>query len=341
MTKNMKLSIRELAIVMAVAAIMSGCKKKVETVEEERVEQVRVTRLAMREIDREISISANLQGWETVNVAPSLTGKIEHIFVEEGARVTQGQPLVRMDQTQYRTTKLQYANLGVEMGRLSALRETGSVSQQAYDQTKVQYDQLKENLDFLEQNTFVKAPFAGVISAKNYEDGELYSGAPILQLVQITTLKALIAIPETYFPLIKQGMKVELTSEIYPGDIFPATIDVVFPTIDPSSHTFQAKLRIANTSMKLRPGMYVVTKLSLGKDNTIVVPYQSVEKLVGANDRYVFINEGGRAKRVAVQLGQRFDQDVEIISPEIKEGVEMVTTGQHKLVDGVKLNINE
>ena len=341
MTKNMKLSIRELAIVMAVAAIMSGCKKKVETVEEERVEQVRVTRLAMREIDREISISANLQGWETVNVAPSLTGKIEHIFVEEGARVTQGQPLVRMDQTQYRTTKLQYANLGVEMGRLSALRETGSVSQQAYDQTKVQYDQLKENLDFLEQNTFVKAPFAGVISAKNYEDGELYSGAPILQLVQITTLKALIAIPETYFPLIKQGMKVELTSDIYPGDIFPATIDVVFPTIDPSSHTFQAKLRIANSSMKLRPGMYVVTKLSLGKDNTIVVPYQSVEKLVGANDRYVFINEGGRAKRVAVQLGQRFDQDVEIISPEIKEGVEMVTTGQHKLVDGVKLNINE
>lgn len=324
---------------MAVAAIMVGCKKKAETQEEERVEQVRVTRLEPREIDREISISANLQGWETVNIAPSLTGKIEHIYVEEGARVSQGQQLVRMDQTQYRTTKLQYANLGVEMGRLTALRETGSVSQQAYDQTKVQYDQLKENLDFLETNTFVKAPFAGVISAKNYEDGELYSGAPILQLVQLATLKALIAIPETYFPLIRLGMKVELTSEIYPDQVFPALIDVVFPTIDPSSHTFQAKLRINNAGMKLRPGMYVITTLSLGKDNTIVVPYQSVEKLVGANDRYVFINDNGRAKRVAVTLGQRFDQDVEIISPEITEGVEMVTTGQHKLVDGVKLNI--
>ena len=335
----MKIRLKELAIVMAVAAIMVGCKKKAETQEEERVEQVRVTRLEPREIDREISISANLQGWETVNIAPSLTGKIEHIYVEEGARVSQGQQLVRMDQTQYRTTKLQYANLGVEMGRLTALRETGSVSQQAYDQTKVQYDQLKENLDFLETNTFVKAPFAGVISAKNYEDGELYSGAPILQLVQLATLKALIAIPETYFPLIRLGMKVELTSEIYPDQVFPALIDVVFPTIDPSSHTFQAKLRINNAGMKLRPGMYVITTLSLGKDNTIVVPYQSVEKLVGANDRYVFINDNGRAKRVAVTLGQRFDQDVEIISPEITEGVEMVTTGQHKLVDGVKLNI--
>ena len=81
--------------------------------------------------------------------------------------------------------------------------------------------------------------------------------------------------------------------------------------------------------------MYVTTNIGLGKANAIVVPYQSVEKLVGANDRYVFIVEDGRAKRVAVTLGQRFDQDIEIIAP----GVEFVTTGQHKLVDGVKVNI--
>jgi len=64
-----------------------------------------------------------------------------------------------------------------------------------------------------------------------------------------------------------------------------------------------------------------------------------VEKLVGANDRYVFLNENGVAKRVTVTLGQRFDQDIEIIAPEIVPGVEMVTVGQHKLVDGVKLNV--
>ena len=326
---------------MAVAAIVAGCKKKIETQEEERVEKVSVTRLEPREIDRIINVSTNLQGWETVNIAPSLTGKIEHIYVQEGSRVSQGQMLVRMDQTQYKSSKLQYANLGVEMGRLSALIETGSVSQQTYDQTKVQYDQLKENLDFLEDNTYVKAPLSGVISAKNYEDGELYAGQPILQLVQIATLKALVAIPETYFPIIKSGMKVDLRTDIYPDQVFAATIDVVFPTVDPSTHTFQAKLKINNANQKLRPGMYVVTTLSLGKETTIVVPYQSVEKLVGANDRYVFINNNGRAKRVSVTLGQRFDQEVEIISPEIHEGVELVTKGQHKLVDGMKLDIVE
>ena len=87
--------------------------------------------------------------------------------------------------------------------------------------------------------------------------------------------------------------------------------------------------------------MYVTTSLGLGKANTIVAPYQAVEKLVGANDRYVFINDNGRAKRVSVELGQRFDQEIEIISPEIVPGVEMVTVGQHKLVDGVKLNVVE
>ena len=85
--------------------------------------------------------------------------------------------------------------------------------------------------------------------------------------------------------------------------------------------------------------MYVTTTIGLGKADALVIPYQAVEKLVGANDRYVFIVENGRAKRVAVTLGQRFDQDIEIIAPEIVPGVEVVTTGQHKLVDGVKVNV--
>jgi len=205
----------------------------------------------------------------------------------------------------------------------------------------MQYKSTKEQLEFLEQNTYVKAPFAGVISAKNYEDGELYGGQPILVLTQIDKLKALVAIPETYFPLFKTGMKLTLTSEIYPDQTFPATVEIVYPTIDPSSHTFQCKIVVPNGRNLLRPGMYVTTTIGLGKANAIVVPYQSVEKLVGANDRYVFIVENGRAKRVAVELGQRFDQDIELISPEIVPGVEMVVVGQHKLVDGVKVNIVE
>ena len=326
---------------LAVLALISCSKQQATTEEQERVEQVRTTVLQPREIEREISVSTNLQGYLTQNVAPSLTGKIEHIYCEVGDRVSQGQALVTMDQTQYKTTKISLANLETEKIRVEMLLKTGSATQQQYDQILTQYNSTKEQLEFLEQNTYVKAPFSGVISAKNYEDGELYGGQPILVLTQIDKLKALVAIPETYFPLFKAGMKLTLTSEIYPDQTFPATVEIVYPTVDPASHTFQCKIVIPNGKNLLRPGMYVTTTIGLGKTKAIVAPYQAVEKLVGANDRYVFIVEDGRAKRVSVTLGQRFDQDIELISPEIVPGVEMVTTGQHKLVDGVKLNVVE
>ena len=328
-------------LLAALALTGCGSKESTATQEEERVEQVRTTVLQPREIEREITVSTNLQGYLTQNVAPSITGKIEHIYREVGDRVSKGTDLVRMDQTQYKTTKISMANLEVEKNRITQLLRSGSATQQQYDQVITQYNSTKEQLDFLQTNTYVKAPFAGVIAAKNYEDGELYSGQPILVLTQIDKLKALVAIPESYFPMFKAGMKLTLTSEIYPGQTFPATVEIVYPTIDASSHTFQAKIVIPNGKYLLRPGMYVTTTIGLGKAKVIVAPYQAVEKLVGANDRYVFINENGRAKRVAVELGQRFDQEIEIISPEIVPGVELVTTGQHKLVDGVKINVVE
>ena len=186
-----------------VAVTLAGCGNKEAATsteaatESERIEQVRTTTLHPREIQREISLSSNLQGYQTVNIAPSLTGKIEHIYVEVGDRKKKGDMLVRMDQNQYTTTKLTFANLTIEKQRMDALLASGSVSQQSYDQVKLSYDQTKESLDFLETNTYVKAPFSGVISAKNYEDGELYGGQPIVVLTQVDKLKTLVAIPES------------------------------------------------------------------------------------------------------------------------------------------------
>lgn len=326
-------------ILAAAILISCGGEEQATTAQNERVEQVKTTVLEYSKIERNITISTNLQGYLTQNVAPSLTGKIEHIYREVGDKVVAGQDLVRMDQTQYKTSKIALGNLLIEKNRVEQLLKSGSATQQQYDQLSAQYEQTKEQLDFLEANTYVKAPFAGIIAAKNYEDGELYGGQPILVLTQIDKLKALVAVPETYFPQIKAGMKLTLTTDIYPDQVFNATVEVVYPTIDPASHTFQVKIVVPNGKRLLRPGMYVTTKLTLGGADAIVVPYQSVEKLVGANNRYVFINDNGVAKRVDVELGQRFDQNVEIISDQIKPGVEMVTTGQNKLIDGTKINV--
>ena len=329
----------------ALLIALTGCKKTTEGAEQageqEREELVELTTLHPKEIQREITLSGNLQGYQTVNVAPSLTGKIEHIYVEVGDRVRKNDSLVRMDQQQFRTTQLTYNNLQIEMSRMDGLIQTGSVSQQSYDQVKLQLAQTKESLNFLATNTYVRAPFSGVISAKNYEDGELYSGQPIVVLTQVDRLKTLVAIPESYIPQVKNGMKLMLTSEVYPDKTFPAYIEVVYPTIDASSHTFQVKVVVPNGEGLLRPGMYINTRLGLGKEKVITAPYSTVLKLIGANNRYVFINNDGYAKRVDVEMGQRFGDEVEIISPEIVDGVELVTKGEARLIDGVKLRVAE
>ncbi len=315
-----------------------ACTKETTDAEVEKIEQVAVQKIEMKQIDRVIELPTTLQGYETMNISSTVSGIIDHIFVEVGDKVSKGQLLVRMDPTQYTTYKLQYANLGVEMGRMEALKEAGSISQQAYDQTKVQYDQLGETLALYEKNTFVKAEYAGVISAKNFENGELCAGQPILTLTQINVLKAYINIPEAYFPKLKVGMPLTLVSDIYPDKVFSATVEIVYPTIDASSHTFTIKVKIPNASELLRPGMYVKTTIPVGKASTLVVPYQAVLKLIGSNNRYIFIKDGDKARRVDVELGQRFDKYVEIIG-DVKEGDEIVTMGQSRLIDGCTIAV--
>ncbi len=341
----MNKAIRTVTIIAAVASLVACGGKggdNAATTTKKEAEKVKVQTLENERIAKTLELSSTLEGYETMNISPSITGHIEHIYVEVGSRVQRGTMLVRMDQTQLNTTRINLASTKTELERVTALKASGSVSQQVYDQTKAGYDQLVETERFQNENTFVKAQFAGVISAKNYEDGEMYTGAPILTLTQISRLKAIINIPESYFPMVKQGMKVDVVSDIYPDEVFPATIEIVYPTIDPQSHTFQAKLNIPNGGEKIRPGMYVRTRLAVGEVDAIVVPYQSVLKLTGSNDRYVFVNDGGQARRVAVTLGQRFDDRIEIIPVEanaMKAGDQLVITGQARLVDGDKLEI--
>ncbi|MDR0205993.1 MAG: efflux RND transporter periplasmic adaptor subunit [Bacteroidales bacterium] len=333
--------INKITALAATIIFFAGCSEKKTSieVETEQAEIVEIITLQKEKVAHVLTLSTTLQGYETMNVSPSVQGNIERIHVEVGSRVQKGDFLVTMNQTQLNTTRLAFANLITEIERLEALKQIGSISQQNYDQLKLGYDQTKESLAFFEKNTFVKAEFSGIITAKYYENGELFTGIPIVVLMQINNLKSLINIPESYYPLVKEGKKVKLLTDIYPDKNFMAIIETVYPTIDPSTHTFQVKLKIANTNEILRPGMFARATIEMGEIESLLVPYQTVLKLQGSNERYIFLNEDGIAKRIVVTLGQRFDDRIEIISDEIKEGDQIVSAGQSRLVTGMKLNV--
>ena len=329
------------AVALLSGLFLVSCSKKEEAVAEEASEVVKVLTLQEETISRELEFTTTLKPYDKVAVSPAMAGRIANIYVKEGDYVSKGQLLVKMDETNYLKTKLEFENIKVDFERISALNENNNVAKQTYDQMKAKYDIYKTSLENLEENTYLRAPFSGVITEKNYENGELFTQMNILTLMKIDYLKAYISVPETYLPILKKGSEVVIYSDIYADVKFNATIETIFPTIDPSTHTFQVLLRVPNGKNSLRPGMFVRTKLELGKTKAILVPYQSVLKLQGSNDRYMYKVVDGRAKRIDVLLGQRVDDRVEIISDEVKEGEQVVVVGQARLVDDVKLNIVE
>lgn len=315
----------------------------------ERVYPVKVELLATDTVVRAINYTANIIPYEEIYLAPAAPGKIVKIYVEIGDKVKKGQKLVQMDQTQLIQAKLQLASLQKDYDRIKTLKESGTVAEQQYDQIKTQYEVTKTNVEYLEENTAVYAPYSGVITGKYFEDGENYSGAPntqaskaaIVTLNQIDKIKATISVSEQYYNEINKGTMVNLECEVFPGEVFSGKIFNIYPTIDPLTRSFKIEIEAANPNFKLRPGMYASVNLKLGESEAITVPAIAVLHQEGTNKRYIFINKNGLAKRVNVQLGDRFDDKFEIISDEIQAGDQLIVVGQSVLMDNYKVKVVE
>lgn len=310
-------------------------------------EKVRVINLEMQEVSREIENSASLQAWEELHYSPASPGRIDQIFVEVGSKVRKGDVLVQMDRTQLKQAEIQLNTLEADYKRLDTLRKMGSVAQQQFDQLKAQYDVAKSNIDFLRQNTRLLAPFNGVISGKYFEPGEMYTGSPVMSIgkpavismIQIDQLKMLVSVSERYFPILSKNSKVIVSTDVYPQQTFEASIHQVYPTIDPLSRTFKVEILVKNPQGILAPGMFARVKIELEKVTANLLPAISVLKMQGANQRFVYVNRDGVAKRVFVTTGKRVDDKIEVISEELKAGDQVIFTGQARLVDGTLIEV--
>jgi len=349
---------KTIPVILISGLIMSGCSSESrknaastaqasEASAEKAAIPVKVTLLAKTKIARTIDYTATILPFEEVNMAPSSPGRIDKIYVEVGDRVGKGDNLFLMDRTQLYQMELQLSSLAKDLSRLDTLMKSGSVKQQQYDQMKTQYDVTKTNVDFMRENTLLKAPFNGIVTGKYFENGEMYSGTPtttsgrsaVVTLMQINPLKVNVNVTEQYYPLIRNGMKASVIADVYKDKTFTAKVFSVHPTISSATRSFLVELELPNPNNLLKPGMYVKVSMDLGEVETFVVPAASVLVQEGTNIRYVFIADNGVAKRVEVQLGKRFDDQLEIISGTLKDGVTLVTEGQSKLIDNDKVEV--
>lgn len=337
--------------------ILSGCSSKSKNtttpsadslaITEKAAIPVRVLVLSKTKISRTIDYTATVVPFEEVNVAPSTPGRIDKIYVEVGDKVNRGDNLFLMDRTQLYQLKLQLSSLEKDLNRLDTLLKSGSAKQQQYDQLKTQYDVTKTNVDFMEENSLMKAPFYGVVTGKYFENGEMYSGAPttstgrsaVVTVMQVNPLKVNVNISEQYYPLIRRGMKADITADVYKDETFTGSVFRISPTISSATRSFITELELPNRNDLLKPGMFVRVAMNLGEVETFVVPANTVLIQEGTNLRFVFVEENNSAKRINVIIGKRFDDQLEIISETLKQGDKLVIEGQSKLINGEKIEI--
>ena len=301
---------------------------------------VYVVEAAYRSVPRTTVYSSTVQANVTNNIAPQSAGRIQKLNVEIGDFVSKGQVLAEMDRVQLDQAELKLRNDETELERVRALLAQGGISQADFDQLELACNVSRTSYNNLLENTILRSPVSGVVTARNYDRGDMYSmSQPIYTVQQISPVKILVAISETDYTLVHKGDKVSLTADALPGKTFEGSVSRLYPTMDASSHTFNVEVQVPNNDRKLRPGMYVRASVNFGEGRSIVVPDTAIQKMQGAGTRTVFvINDEGVSELRIVELGRHWDGNYEILSG-LSEGEKVVYKGNSALKAGTAVEI--
>jgi len=329
-------------LLVALGIMLTGaCKPtgKVE-VEENELPVVKVADSRMEMVNQVAEYTGNIEPFVKNNISSSAAQRVDKIFAEVGTYVKKGQLLVQMEDISYANARIQLENLKTDLGRTEALYNAGGISQQQFEQIKTQVKIAEENIANLDKNTKLLSPINGVVTARNFDNGDLAVGQPILTVMQIQPVKIMVAISEEFYPVVKPGTPVEISLDVYNGKKYQGKVSLVYPTIDPMTRTFQVQVSISNQNMEIRPGMFARAKVELGKKNRVMVPDRAVIKQQGTNDKYIYVLEGDTVRYVRIEVGRRVGKDYEILSG-IEPGQKVVVAGMNSLVDNAKVKVTE
>ena len=274
------------------------------------------------------------------NIAPQSAARISKIFVEVGDKVEAGQTLAVMDKVNLDKARLQLINDSIEFGRIKQLHEIGATSQSDYEAMTLKYDVTKQTYKNLLENTVLRSPIAGIVTARNYDVGDMYAMTqPLFVIQKINPVKMLINISESQYSQIKKGMEVEITTEAYGDQVFKGIVDLIHPTINAMTHTFAVEVKFANKDLTLRPGMFARVTVNYGDNFRVVIPDRAVMKQVGSGEQYVYVlNADGTVSYTVVELGRRMGNRYEVISG-LDDNATIVMTGQTKLKNGITVDV--
>lgn len=339
-------------------AALTSCGGKEEaangTESEEKAPVVKLETVESRDIPQVGVYTATVEPENINNVSSQVPNRIKQIFVDEGFHVSKGQKLVQLDdvnttsyELQVENAKANLENVKLNYDRAVELLKIGGGTQQNVDQMYLQLINAQNTLASAErtlrnanENTVLVSPVTGVVTARNYDPGDMTGNLPILTVAQVQPVKIAINVSESELSKVNKGMPATVSFDTYPDEEFSGKVTMVAPTVDAASRTFGVEVTVPNPDYRILPGMFGRVRIVLGNANHVVVPDKAVVKQPGSGNHYVFVYNNGTVSYNKVELGQRIGDSYELLSG-VDSGSRVVVHGQAKLTDGAKVEVAE
>lgn len=311
-------TIQRISLMLLSAGLLVSCSSSSKKSEEKTSDTVRLVEVASAEM-RALSLSeeftAQLEAKVLNNITAQTGGRLKQLLVQVGDRVSAGQPVARMEPTQSLQAQLQLADAKSNYARMDELYKVGGISKAQWEQAKSALEQAKLAYNHAAENTVLRSPITGFVTAKNYDNGDMTSPQlPVVVIQQIAPVKAVIGVSEQYYASLKKGSTATLTVDALGEETFSGTVTNIFPTLDPTTHTVSTEIEIANKDHKLRPGMYARVHLDFGSREALTIPDKAVVRQAGTGARYVYVFSKGKAIYRVVELGAQQGDYYEVLS---------------------------
>ncbi len=327
---------------VCLASVACSSKKSAEVAAEPTVEakpKVTATVVHIEDVEQQSVFTGNIEGYAVNNISPQQPRRITRLLVDVGDRVAAGQRVAELDDSALAQAKAQYENSKANFERSDELYKFGGESKANWQAQKTAYDVAKSAYENLLENTTLVSPITGVVTARNYDKGDMTGGLPIFVVQRINPVKIMINVSESLYSYIKKGMEVAVELDALPEQKFTAKVSRITPSIDASTRTFPVELTLMNDKEIVKPGMYARVTMNYGSHKNIVVPDVAVVKQLGSGNRYIYVyNQDGTVSYKRVELGRRMNDKYEILSG-IADGDNVVTSGHIALKDGIEVEL--
>ena len=175
---------------------------------------VRLETVKTQEVEQIQEFTATVEANVVNNIVPSMSLRINDILVEVGDHVRKGQVLAQMDKTNLLQSQTQLENIQLEYDRAFELYKVGGASKQSLDAQKTQLDVAKTAYENLKENTRLVSPINGIVTARNYDSGDMIGGEPVVTIEQMSPVKLLVNVSESFYTRVRKGMDVNVKVEV-------------------------------------------------------------------------------------------------------------------------------